>query len=120
MATIVRRDRQPARPAGKSLRPLGGFLPLLLRYRRHVALALVALVVAAGATLSVPVAVRRVIDHGFSGGDATLINQYFAVMLAVVARARGRLRRPLLSRHLARRAHRRRYARSPCSRISST
>lgn len=78
-------DTAPSRPAGKSLGPLKRFLPLLGRYRLHVALAFLALVVAAVATLTVPVAVRRVIDHGFSADGGTLINQYFGVMLMVVA-----------------------------------
>ena len=78
-------DTVPSRPAGKSLKPLRRFLPLLGQYRLHVALAFVALVVAAVATLIVPVAVRRVIDHGFSANGGSLINQYFAVMLMVVA-----------------------------------
>ena len=69
---------------GKSLKPLARLLPLLKPYRGHIAAALVALIIAAAATLSVPVAVRRVIDHGFSGSGAAIINQYFAVMLAVV------------------------------------
>ncbi|MGE0006765.1 MAG: ABC transporter transmembrane domain-containing protein [Parvibaculaceae bacterium] len=78
-------DTAPVRPAGRSLRPLERFLPLLGRYRLHVALAVLALVVAALATLIVPVAVRRVVDHGFSAGGGVLINRYFAVMLLVVA-----------------------------------
>ncbi len=78
-------DTAPARPAGKSLKPLRRFLPLLTAYRLPVALAFLALVVAALATLIVPLAVRRVIDHGFSAEGSLLINQYFAVMLAVVA-----------------------------------
>lgn len=77
-------DNAPARPAGKSLKPLGRFLPLLRRYRLSMLLAGLALVVAAAATLVVPLAVRRVIDHGFSAEGSTLINQYFAVMLLVV------------------------------------
>ncbi len=69
----------------KSLRPLARLLPYLARYKMQVVLALIALIVAAGATLTVPLAVRRVIDHGFSAANASLVNQYFAVMLAVVA-----------------------------------
>ncbi len=79
------KDTVLSRPAGKSLEPLKRFLPLLGRYRLQVALAFLALVVAAVATLIVPVAVRRVIDHGFSADGNILINQYFAVMLMVVA-----------------------------------
>ena len=44
-----------------------------------------ALVVAALATLAVPVAVRRMIDFGFSADSSALIDNYFAVMIAVVA-----------------------------------
>jgi ATP-binding cassette, subfamily B, bacterial len=75
-----------AKSRGKSanLRPLVRLLPLLTRYRREVVLAILALIVASGATLAVPLAVRRVLDHGFGTENATLVNQYFAVMLAVV------------------------------------
>ncbi len=69
----------------RSLRPLGHLLPYLLRYRGRVALAVVALVVAAMATLAMPVAVRRMIDFGFAADHAGLIDRYFAVLVAVVA-----------------------------------
>jgi ATP-binding cassette subfamily B protein len=46
---------------------------------------LIALVVAALTTLIVPVAVRRMIDFGFSDKAVKLIDSYFAVMIAVVA-----------------------------------
>ncbi len=76
-------------PAGsktrRSLRPLGQLLPYLLHYRGRVALAVVALVVAAMATLAMPVAVRRMIDFGFAADHAGLIDRYFAVLVAVVA-----------------------------------
>src|SRR6476659_546728 len=85
MARSTEDNAAPARPASKSLKPLRRFLPLLTAYRLPVALAFLALVVAALATLSVPLAVRRVIDHGFSAEGNLLINRYFAVMLAVVA-----------------------------------
>jgi ATP-binding cassette subfamily B protein len=73
------------RPKGRSLRPLARLVPYLLRYRGRIAVALIALVLAAAAMLIMPVAVRRVIDHGFAGTDGTLIHQYFAGALAVVA-----------------------------------
>jgi ATP-binding cassette subfamily B protein len=44
-----------------------------------------ALITAAGATLVVPVAVRRMIDNGFDPEHAGLIDQYFGVMILVVA-----------------------------------
>ena len=55
-----------------------------LRYRGRALAALVALLVAALATLAVPLAVRRMIDFGFSPTRASnLIDSYFAVMIAV-------------------------------------
>ncbi|HHN72661.1 MAG TPA: ATP-binding cassette domain-containing protein, partial [Thermopetrobacter sp.] len=65
--------------------PLARLLPYLLRHRGRVAAALIALLAAAGATLAVPLAVRRVIDHGFSAANAQFVNQYFAMMLLVAA-----------------------------------
>ncbi|MCZ7659550.1 MAG: ABC transporter transmembrane domain-containing protein [Xanthobacteraceae bacterium] len=69
----------------RRLRPLLGLLPHVLRYRGEIAAALAALLVASLATLAVPIAVRRMIDHGFSAERIGLIDQYFAVMIAVVA-----------------------------------
>jgi len=68
----------------KSLKPLGRLTPYLLRYRRQITIALAALVIASVATLIVPIAVRRIIDHGFTASNANLVNQYFGGMIAVV------------------------------------
>ncbi|MDP9137610.1 MAG: ABC transporter transmembrane domain-containing protein [Pseudomonadota bacterium] len=78
-------ESDPAAAPSRSLRPLLRLLPVLGKYKLMAALALIALVVAAGATLTVPLAVRRLIDHGFSGDDAWLVNEYFASMLLIVA-----------------------------------
>lgn len=59
-------------------------LPYAWRYRGQALAALVALVIAAAATLVLPVAVRRVIDYGFSDLDAWLINAYFLLLGGVV------------------------------------
>src|SRR5215213_6345137 len=72
-----------ARPRGSKLRPLASLMPYVGRYRGRVAGAFVALVVAALATLAVPVAVRRMIDFGFTTEGVELIDSYFLVMLAV-------------------------------------
>src|SRR5262249_51454775 len=56
-----------------------------LRYRRTVAGAIVALLIAALATLAVPLAVRRMIDFGFSAERIGLIDRYFSVLIGVVA-----------------------------------
>src|SRR2546421_1780710 len=65
------------------VRPLLALVPYVMRYRGQVIGALVALLVAAAATLAVPLAVRRMIDFGFSAERIGLIDQYFAVMIAV-------------------------------------
>ena len=46
---------------------------------------LIALIVAALATLAVPIAVRRMIDFGFSGESLDLVDSYFTAMIAVAA-----------------------------------
>jgi len=86
LTAIATGDRAlDARPGRNRLRPLLGLLPYLMNYRGRALGALVALVVAAITTLIVPVAVRRMIDFGFSPEGIALINNYFSVMLAVVA-----------------------------------
>ncbi|MCG6207299.1 ATP-binding cassette domain-containing protein [Rhodopseudomonas sp. HC1] len=66
------------------LRPLLALAPYVARYRIRALLALAALIVAAVTTLVVPLAVRRLIDFGFSQEGIELINSYFSVMLGVV------------------------------------
>ena len=60
-------------------------LPYVGRYRWQASAALVALLAAAITTLVVPIAIRRMIDFGFSRDGADLIDSYFTVMIAVVA-----------------------------------
>jgi ATP-binding cassette subfamily B protein len=76
-------EAAPAREA--KLRPLASLIPYVRRYGGRAAAALCALVVAALATLAVPLAVRRMIDFGFTGEGLSLIDSYFSVMIAVAA-----------------------------------
>lgn len=76
---IVEVDRR------RSLRPLRRILPYLSRYKGQVAGALVFLVLAAATTLTLPLAVRRMIDHGFGSTDPTFISRYFAMLLLIAA-----------------------------------
>lgn len=66
-----------------SLRPLLQLRPYLLRYKAMLAVAFLALVLAAAATLAVPLAMRRMIDLGFSGIEPELIDVYFATLVGV-------------------------------------
>jgi ATP-binding cassette subfamily B protein len=80
-------ETQLTHPAksGAKLRPLLALAPYVARYRGRAALAFVSLTIAAITTLIVPVAVRRMIDFGFTPEGIAMINSYFSVMVAVVA-----------------------------------
>src|SRR5437660_3622259 len=69
----------------RKLRPLISLMPYITRYRGRAIAAVMALVIAAVTTLLVPIAVRRMIDFGFSRESANLIDSYFAVMIVIVA-----------------------------------
>ncbi len=71
------------RPRGRSLRPLRALWPFLKPYRGTLVLAAIVLVVAAAAMLSMPVALRHVIDEGFSADNLNRVNQYFVAFFAV-------------------------------------
>ena len=57
-----------------ALKPLA---PYAFAHRTRIVLALIALTIASAATLVVPIAVRRMIDFGFSAANAGLIHAYF-------------------------------------------
>ncbi len=66
------------------MRPLLRLLPFVLKYKAVMFLAFIALTVAAAVTLAVPIAIRRVIDEGFSRDNAAMVDNYFLAMMAVV------------------------------------
>jgi ATP-binding cassette, subfamily B, bacterial len=67
----------------RSLRPLLTLKPLILKYKGMLAAAFVAMVVSAAATLTVPMAVRRMIDYGFSANNPDLIGNYFLTLIGI-------------------------------------
>ncbi len=75
-------NSESKRPAFGSLKAVW---PYALRHKGRIAGAIAALVVASIATLTLPMAVRRVIDVGFSGGETELADSYFALLIGVVA-----------------------------------
>ena len=75
----------PPAKGGARLRPLLALAPYVARYRGRATLALISLTVAAITTLVVPIAVRRMIDFGFTPKGIALMNSYFSVMIALVA-----------------------------------
>ena len=66
-----------------SPRALIRLVPYLFRYKPLIVAALIAVAMAAGATLAVPLAIRRMIDYGFSAESAGLIDTYFVGLIAV-------------------------------------
>ncbi|MCX7288541.1 MAG: ABC transporter transmembrane domain-containing protein [Rhodobacterales bacterium] len=72
------------RPKSKRVGALRGLAPFVWPYRGLVALAVLALILTAGVSLILPLAVRRVVD-GFNTGNAALLDKYFAAALGIAA-----------------------------------
>jgi ATP-binding cassette subfamily B protein len=70
------------RPRAKSLKPLAALWPFIWPHRRTLVAAMAALLIAAVAMLSLPVALRYLIDNGFIAQDVTTVNRYFGWFLA--------------------------------------
>jgi ATP-binding cassette subfamily B protein len=74
----------PVRPQ-RAWRSLAALWPLLSEQRRLLALWLGFLALSSAATLSLPVAVRLMIDRGFGGDDPGAIDHWFLGLFAVAA-----------------------------------
>jgi len=72
------------RPSSKKVGVLRALVPYFVPYKFLVILALLALVITATVSLTLPVAARKVID-GFSAGNYTLLNQYFLAAVGIAA-----------------------------------
>lgn len=72
------------RPGSRKLQPLRALVPFIRPYTRTLLIALVTLLVASSAMLAIPLAVREVIDNGFTAGNLARIDDYFWLLLAVV------------------------------------
>ncbi|QKG70755.1 ABC transporter transmembrane domain-containing protein [Erythrobacter mangrovi] len=92
--TEIERPEQPAesledaKPERKqrSLRPLRMVWQAASNYPGHVALALVALMITASATLAIPAGFKMVVDRGFAeGSDPGEIARWFRYLLLIVA-----------------------------------
>jgi ATP-binding cassette, subfamily B, bacterial len=82
MSSAAAAGSKKSRVSLGALRPLA---PYAFAHRGRIGLALIALTIASAATLVVPIAVRRMIDFGFSDSNAGLIRAYFLAMIGVVA-----------------------------------
>src|SRR5215831_11928559 len=65
------------------LPPLLAMRPYLARHLGMVLAAFVALVISAALMLTIPVAVRRMIDVGFAGQDGVFIDRYFITLIGI-------------------------------------
>ncbi len=68
----------------RSFQPLMRLAPYAMRYKRLVLMALFSLLLASGATLSLPTFVRGLVDQGLSQGDIGFVDQYAGWLLLVV------------------------------------
>lgn len=80
---MARDDKVIDRAGSKRVGALRGLAPFLRPYRTMTLLATVALVVTAGMSLILPLAVRRVVD-GFNQ-DVAILDQYFGAALLIAA-----------------------------------
>ena len=78
----IQREAQ-GRSRSQNLKILRRLVPFMAPYKGMVALATLFLLLAAGASLAIPAAVREMIDHGFSQENAGLIDRYFLLVLGV-------------------------------------
>ena len=67
------------------LKPLARLVPYLWRYKSKVVGALFFLALASATTLSLPLAVRSMIDNGFDKADSAFVDNYFYAMFAIAA-----------------------------------
>ena len=81
-------------PASNKLKALKTLLPFIRPYKRQLLLATISLILAAGATLVIPLCFRTIIDQGFSEASQAQINRTFinlfgaAVVLAFASSLR--------------------------------
>ena len=83
---LFRRKKPADEPKqARSLGPLKMVFRTALKYPAQIALALIALMITAGAMLAIPAGFKMIIDRGFSaGGDPADIARWFRYLLAIV------------------------------------
>ncbi len=84
-------NKIPKKESGKesknrqNLSQLALIWPLVIPYKKYILLALLLLILAAAANLSLPVAFKRMIDLGFSAENSDQLYQYFLVVFVVTS-----------------------------------
>ena len=83
MSDLQNESRKTDQTRRKNLRPLAQLYPYLARYKFQVGAAIFFLLLAAATTLTLPVAVRNMIDKGFLNNNADFVGNYFSALIAV-------------------------------------
>jgi len=78
-------EKPGERPSSRNLGVLRQLARFIAPYKLAVAGALVALTTAAGTVLALGSGLRRLVDDGFRGGDAGLLDQALVIMFGVIA-----------------------------------
>lgn len=73
-----------SRDKAESIQPLRSLVPFIAPYKGILAVAIAALLISSAALLAMPIAVRNVIDQGFSVEDAANVDRYFLILLLFV------------------------------------
>jgi ATP-binding cassette subfamily B protein len=76
-------EKSSERPKSKSLRPLRALAPYIRPYLGTLYLAMAALILASAAQLTIPVAIRYLIDAGLLADSAESIDRYFLALFVV-------------------------------------
>jgi len=79
VASLTDQDR----PKSRDIRPLRRLLPFIRPYLGVLSCAVGALVIAAAATLVLPIALKYMIDYGFTSDNAAAIDRYFAFFFVI-------------------------------------
>lgn len=77
------KENRNGKTGRRDLRPLMTIKPYLMRHRLQLACAGLALLVAATAMLTIPMAVRRMIDFGFVAREDAFISRYFMMLIVI-------------------------------------
>ncbi|MBX5230683.1 MULTISPECIES: ABC transporter transmembrane domain-containing protein [unclassified Rhizobium] len=84
IASAIGKDGGKEPPSrNRTFTPLFSLLPRLRPHRSLSVCALLALTSAALISLALPMAVRRMVDHGFNQADGAFINRYFLMLIAL-------------------------------------
>ena len=77
----IRQEHEPPKGKLKNLRTLWGFVR---PYKFQLVMAAFFLLVAAGTSLAIPRAMGDIVDKEFNAQSATLVNDYFLILVAIV------------------------------------